>query len=185
MRGWLLAVWVLLAPLPALAQGACPGRISSTVLGTVPSLAMLTVQVPGDDQANQSFQRSMIAALRRSGFTIGAPPTHVLTWRGDINARSRPDPLRTEQFSGRGSTPSRGLDDLGWMQGVPRLERGAGSAVSRIEGSVELRDVSSGRVIWSAQLTCARAGSNDAALVGTLVGVIVPTIGQTVRNREF
>ena len=55
----------------------------------------------------------------------------------------------------------------------------------RFNASAELREMASGKVIWSAQLTCARASTDRAALIGALVRVVVPAIGKSMRDRLF
>ena len=55
----------------------------------------------------------------------------------------------------------------------------------RLNGSVELRDRANGRVVWTAVLSCDRQGDDQAALIGTLVGAVVPAIGHTVAGRAF
>ena len=82
-------------------------------------------------------------------------------------------------------------DDLSWVQDVPRLGRrgggGGGGAPGtvRLNGVVELRERATGRVVWTAVISCDRNGNDQGALIGTLAAAVVPLIGQTVGGRSF
>ena len=178
---------LLAALLPAgqaLAQAACPGHLSATALTPVPRDAVYGVALRNDDATGRALRDQVFAALRASGHRVGEPATHVLSWRGSLSTdgigRGGSDP-----FSFRDSDNNRDGDDLGWMRDVPRNRRGGAVPVRRLTGSVELRDRASGRVIWTAVLSCDRQGDDQAALIGTLVGAVVPAIGQTVAGRAF
>ena len=167
----------------ALAQ-ACPGHLSSTALAPVPRDAVYGIALRNDDATGRALRDRLFAALRASGHRVGEPATHVLSWRGSLSAdgigRGSADP-----FSFRDSDNNRDGDDLGWMREVPRNRRGGAVPTRRLNGSVELRDRASGRVIWTAVISCDRQGDDQAALIGTLVGAVVPAIGQTVAGRAF
>ena len=178
-----LATW--LATGPAVAQGgACPGHLSATALSPVPRDAVYGIALRNDDATGRALRDQLFAALRARGHRVGEPATHMLSWRGSLSTdgigRGGSDP-----FSFRDSDNNRDGDDLGWMQDVPRNARRGGPPVRRLNGSVELRDRTSGRVVWTAVLSCDRQGDDQAALIGTLVGAVVPAIGQTVAGRAF
>jgi hypothetical protein len=168
----------------ALAQAACPGHLSATALAPVPRDAVYGVALRNDDATGRALRDQVFAALRATGHRVGEPATHVLSWRGSLSTdgigRGGSDP-----FSFRDSDNNRDGDDLGWMQDVPRNRRGGAVPARRLNGSVELRDRASGRVIWTAVISCDRQGDDQAALIGTLVGAVVPAIGQTVAGRAF
>jgi len=180
----LLAV-MLLAALPAAAQQACPGYLSATTLAPVPPEAMIGIALRNDDATGTALRGALYPALQRAGYRVGEPATHVLSWRGGL----------AEGGAGRGGG-GRGItlgdldnnrmgDDLGWMQDAPRFGQRGTPPVRRLNANVELRDRASGRVIWTAVISCDRQGQDQAALIATLVGAVVPVIGQTVGGRAF
>ncbi|WP_431271295.1 hypothetical protein [Dankookia sp. P2] len=167
----------------AVAQPACPGHLSATALAPVPRDAVYGVALRNDDATGRALRDQVYAALRAAGRRVGEPATHVLSWRGSLSTdggRGGADP-----FSFRDADNNRDGDDLGWMRDVPRNRRGGAVPARRLNGSVELRDRASGRVVWTAVLSCDRQGDDQAALIGTLVGAVVPAIGQTVAGRAF
>jgi len=192
----LLALPWLAAALPAAAQSlVCPGRISARMSGEMPDKAamLLAVKVPGDREIEIAFRRAMFAALRRSDYIMGVPPTHFLVWQGNISRPPvGPAPPRMDKPLTREERLGRELGEIVALPGMPRLERETmpvAPDAGRIEGLVQLRELLTGRVIWNAELTCARTPIMDeaaeAALVSTLVNTIVPAIGKTLRNKEF
>jgi len=168
----------------ARAQAACPGHISATALAPVPAGAVYGIALRNDDATGRALRDQLYAALRARGQTVGEPATHVLSWRGSLSSdgigRGGADP-----FSFRDADNNRDGDDLGWMRDVPRNQRRGAAPARRLNGNVELRDRASGRVIWTAVISCDRQGDDQAALIGTLVGVVVPAIGHTVAGRAF
>lgn len=186
MRGTILAALVLAAPLSATsasARPACPGHLSATALAPVPRDAVLGIALRGDDQTSRALRDQLFAALGAAGHRVGEPATHLLSWRGGLSAEA---PGRgADPFSLHDTDSFRDSDDLGWMQDLPRARRRGAAPVRRLNGRVELRDRATGRVVWTAILSCDRQGSDQAALIGTLVGAVVPAIGQTVAGRGF
>ncbi len=187
MRTMSIAALLLAALLPAgeaLAQPACPGHLSATALQPVPRDAAYGIALSSDDATSRALREQVFAALRTAGKRVGEPATHVLSWRGSIGtngaAGRTPDPFRFDD-----SDRFHDSDDLHWMQDVPRIARRGASPVRRLNGSVELRDRATGRVVWTAVISCDRQGNDQAALIGTLVGAVVPVIGQTVAGRAF
>ncbi|MBX9702307.1 MAG: hypothetical protein K2X74_22915 [Acetobacteraceae bacterium] len=180
MRAGLAALaCLLLAAAPAAAQHACPGHISATTIRPVPADARYGFALRDDNPAQVQLRDTMAAVMRRAGLTVADPPTHVMSWRGGVSGagggRAGTDMLMTRRDS----------DDLGWMRDVPRGGRAGGFGGMRLSGSVELREVASGRVVWTAVLSCDRQGSDQAALAGALAVAVVPVIGQTVSGRPF
>lgn len=181
-----LAAAAALVPAPAAAQHPCPGQISATALRPVPADAVIGARLASDTDLQVQFRDSLFAALRQAGRRVGEPPTHVLSWRGSLGTAdaalgpSRTDLLWNERDSFQDS------DDLSWMRGVPRTRRpGAAPAPLRLHATIELREVAGGRVIWTAVLSCERHGEDRNALIGTLVGAVVPALGQTLAGRRF
>jgi hypothetical protein len=179
-----LATW--LATGPAVAQGgACPGHLSATALSPVPRDAVYGIALANDDATGRALRDRLFAALRASGHRVGEPATHVLSWRGSVSTGNGGGGRGNDPFGFRDADNNRDSDDLGWMQDVSRTGRRGAVPVRRLNGSVELRDRASGRVVWTAILSCDRQGDDQAALIGTLVGAVVPAIGQTVAGRAF
>lgn len=177
---------LLLGMAPAAAQHPCPGQISATALRPVPADARYGIALSDDGPTQRQLRDTLFALLRRTGHQVGDPPTHVLSWRGGLNAAGGgrsglgTDLLFNERDSFHDS------DDLHWMQDVPRTRRAAPPpADRRLSGSVELREVASGRVVWTAVLSCQRQGDDQTALIGALAAAVVPVIGQTVSGRPF
>jgi hypothetical protein len=180
-------IGLLLLAAPARAQHPCPGHLSATALGAVPANATFGAALGSDTPVQMALRDRLFEALRRAGQRVGDPPTHVLSWRGGLSqgfaggaGTSRADLLFDDRNSFQDS------DDLHWMQDVPRTRRAPRApAALRLNATVELRDVRSGRVVWVAVLSCDRQGEDQGALIGTLVGAVVPAIGQTVSARPF
>lgn len=174
----------LLGPGAALAQNACPGHLSATTLAPLPRGAVLGIALRNDDATGRALREATEAALRRVGYRVGEPATHRLSWRGSL---STPGGTRggSDPFSFRDADNNPDGDDLSWMQDLSSPRRRGAVPPQRLTGSVELRDRATGRVIWTAVLSCDRQGSDQAALIRTLVGAVVPAIGETVAGRAF
>jgi hypothetical protein len=192
----LLGLSWLACAVPAAAQTAvCPGRISARLNGEMPDKAamLLAVKVPGEREVEVAFRRALFAALRRNDYILGVPPTHFLIWQGNIGrpAIGAPPPKTARPLT-REEQLGRELGEIVALPGMPKLDRDAmpiAPDALRIEGLVQFRELLTGRVIWSAEVTCARSPvideSAEAMLVSTLVNAIVPAIGKTLRNKEF
>jgi len=190
-RGLLLAVMLATAGTllpaalsPAAAQHPCPGHISATALRPVPRDATFGIALRSDEDVQRALRDRTLAALRSAGRQVANPPTHMLSWRGGLSMdRGASAPLPSLY----GPADSfRDSDDLSWVQDVPRLgRRGGAPATVRLNGVVELREMASGRVVWTAVISCDRQGNDSGALITTLVGAVVPLIGETVGGRAF
>jgi hypothetical protein len=55
----------------------------------------------------------------------------------------------------------------------------------RVSGTIELRERSSNRVVWTAVLTCERHGADDDALFAHLANAVAPWLGQSLAGRPF
>lgn len=190
MRAILAAAAVLAAlATQAAAQPACPGSLSSTALRPVPADAVYGAALRTDSADQELLRDQLFAALRRAGKRVGDPPTHVISWRGGVASGGGTGGLSTADRLFNDRDAFQDSDDLRWMRDVPRNPRrggGGGMGPIRLSGSVELREVASGRVIWTAVLSCQRDPmASQAALAATLVGAVVPAIGQTVGGRGF
>lgn len=184
MRAAALTLAALLAlAAPAAAQHACPGHISSTALAPVPRDARYGFALRDDNPTQRQLRDTLTALMRRAGLTVAEPPTLVMSWRGGLSGsgggRSNTDLLMDRRDSFRDS------DDLSWMRGVPRTGRAGGFGGARLSGNVELRDVATGRVVWTAVLSCERQEGDQTALISALAIAVVPVIGQTVAGRPF
>ena len=175
---------------PAAAQHACPGHISSTAIRPVPGEARIAVSLRDNSPRQERLRDAVYAVLQRTGHPTGEPAAFRLSWRGSLDTGSvagRGGPTRADQlFNERDRFED--SDDLSWMQGVPSARgarRGGPAANARLAGNVELREVASGRVVWTAVFSCERQGQDDTALMSALALAVVPIIGQTVSGRAF
>lgn len=171
--------------LPAAAQQACPGHISSTAISPVPAGARIAVSLRDDSPSQVRLRDAVYARLQRAGHPTGDPAAFTLSWRGSLGAgggatgTSRADSMFNQQSRFQDS------DDLSWMRDVPRTARRPGVGPVRLTGSVELRDVATRRVVWTAVFSCDRQDTGEAALIETLAEAVVPILGQTVAGRRF
>ena len=176
------AMVALLAAAPALAQSACPGRLSANAFAPIPRNAAIAVpDRPGGSPNERRLRDAVLAALRGTGRPVSADAPFVLSWRGGVSQ---------EGGSGRGFADTmqdrtfREGDDLSWAHDAPRFG-GRQMPTLRVSGLVELRERASNRVVWTAVLSCERHGTDDEALFGHLANAVAPLIGQTLAGRPF
>jgi hypothetical protein len=176
-------VALLLGAVPAaLAQSVCPGRISANAFAPVPRDAAIAVpDRPGGSPSEQRLRRAVLAALQGAGRRVAADAPFILSWRGGVSAEGDNSGGFADTLQGRSFRDS---DDLSWVQQVPRAG-GRRVPVLRINGVVELRERASGRVVWTAVLSCERHGTDDEALFGHLATAVAPLLGQGVAGRPF
>lgn len=173
---------LLLGTAPALAQSPCPGRLSANAFAPVARDAAIAVpERARGSPSEMRLREAVLAALRGTGRQVRADAPFILSWRGGISqeggsARGFADTMQDRTF--------REGDDLSWAHDVPRFG-GRQMPTLRVSGLVELRERASGRVVWSAVLSCERHGTDDAALFGHLAGAVAPLIGQPVAGRPF
>jgi hypothetical protein len=176
---------LLLAPTLALAQ-ACPGSISATTLRPVPPGAAIAVPGRIDSPQEHQMQEAAIAALRRAGRGVAQDAALVLSWRGGFIADGPGrDGLTLEDVHGIPTV--RDSDELSWVQLAPRLATrpSAPPAPPRLMATLEVRDRATGRVTWTAMLSCTRHEPDDRRFFSALADAVVPLIGQTVAGRPF
>jgi hypothetical protein len=166
---------------PAAAQHPCPGHISATALRPLPTGASFGVALSSDDELQLALRDHVLAALRGAGRRVAEPPSHVFSWRGGLSR----DGMDAAPRSLYGPVDSfRDSDDLRWMQELPRSRRPSAQPV-RLNAVVELRERESGRVVWTAVISCERRGGDRAALMAALTGAVIPVIGQSAAARPF
>jgi hypothetical protein len=173
---------MLLGAGPALAQSACPGRLSANAFAPVPRDAAVAVpERAGGSPSERRLRAAVLAALQGTGRRVAADAPFILSWRGGVSQ---------EGGSGRGFADTmqdrsfREGDDLSWVHEAPRMG-GRQMPVLRVSGVVELRERASGRVVWTAVLSCERHGTDDDALFGHLANAVAPLLGQPVAGRPF
>lgn len=176
-----LAALAALAATPALAQSACPGRLSANAFAPVPRNAAIAVPDRAGTENERRLRNAVLAALRTNGREVSANAPYVLSWRGGVSqeggsTRGFADTMQDRSF--------RDGDDLSWAQDAPRMG-GRRLPTLRVSGLVELRERASNRVVWSAVLTCERQGVDDEAMFGQLANAVAPVIGQGVAGRPF
>jgi hypothetical protein len=176
-----LALLAGLAATPALAQSACPGRLSANAFAPVPRNAAIAVPDREGTANERRLRGAVLAALRGAGRQVTPDAPYILSWRGGISqeggsARGFADTMQDRSF--------REGDDLSWAHDVPRFG-GREMPTLRVSGIVELRERASNRVVWTAVLSCERQGTDDEALFGHLANAVAPLIGQPVAGRPF
>ena len=175
------AFGALLLAGPALAQGICPGRVSANAFAPVPRTAAIAVPDRAQTENERRLRGAVLAALEGNGRRVAADAPYILSWRGGVSAEG-------DNFGGFSDTLQdrtfRESDDLSWAHDMPRMG-GRRIPTMRVSGIVELRERASGRVVWSAVLTCQRQGTDDEALFGHLANAVAPLIGQSVAGRPF
>lgn len=171
----------LSAAWPAAAQHSCPGYVSAVALRPVPRDASINVAGRADSDAERALRDAVLAELRRQGRHVADQPAYLLSWRGGLS-RDEAGPGGTQEPE---TGPFHESDDLHWMQDVPSRRRRAAPGPVRLNATVELRERASGRVVWTAMLSCERRGADQDALVGLLTSVIIPLIGESVTGRPF
>jgi hypothetical protein len=176
-----LATLAGLMATPALAQSPCPGRLSANAFAPVPRNAAVAVPDRAGTENERRLREAVLAALRTNGRQVSAEAPYILSWRGGISAEGGTRGGFSDTLQGR---TFRDSDDLSWAHDLPRLG-GRQMPTLRVSGVVELRERASGRVVWTAVLSCERHGTDDAALFGHLANAVAPWIGQPVAGRPL
>lgn len=165
----------------ATAQGICPGRLSANAFAPVPRNAAVAVPDRTQTENERRLRAAVLGALATSGRRVAADAPFILSWRGGVSTEG-------DNFGGFADTMQdrtfREGDDLSWAHDVPRMG-GRRVASVRVSGVVELRERASGRVVWTAVLSCTRHGTDDEALFAHLANAVAPWIGQPVAGRPF
>jgi hypothetical protein len=166
---------------PALAQSVCPGRLSANAFAPVPRNAAIAVPDRAQTENERRLRAAVLDALATAGRRVDANAPYILSWRGGISAEG-------DNFGGFGDTMQgrafREGDDLSWTHDLPRMG-GRRIPTLRVSGIVDLRERASGRVVWTAMLSCERHGTDDAALFAHLANAVAPWIGQSLAGRPF
>lgn len=166
---------------PVLAQSVCPGRLSANVFAPIPRDAAIAVPNRTQTENERRLRGAVLGALAGVGRRVADDAPYVLSWRGGISAEG-------DNFGGFADTMQgrtfRESDDLSWTSEVPRMG-GRRVPTLRVSGVVELRERASGRVVWTAVLSCQRHGTDDEALFGHLATAVAPLIGQPAAGRPF
>ncbi|MBP0465293.1 hypothetical protein J5Y09_15315 [Roseomonas sp. PWR1] len=166
---------------PAFAQDTCPGRLSANAFAPVPRTAAIAVPDRAQSENERRMRAAVLGALATSGRRVAADAPYILSWRGGVSTEG-------DNFGGFADTMQdrtfREGDDLSWAHDAPRMG-GRRVASVRVSGVVELRDRASGRVVWTAVLSCTRHGTDDEALFAHLANAVAPWIGQAVAGRPF
>lgn len=187
MRGTVLRLTVfgalLLGTAPAFAQSICPGRISANVFAPVPhNVAIAVADRPGGSPSDIRLREAVLAALANAGRRVDANAPYVLSWRGGTSIEG--DNFGAFQDNRPGRT-FRESDDVTWAQNVPRAG-GRTVPTIRVSGTVDLRDRTTQRIVWTAFINCNRQGRGDeGALFTFLANVVAPYIGQPAAGRPF
>ncbi|MBR0681229.1 hypothetical protein GXW74_12105 [Roseomonas eburnea] len=176
-----VALGLLSGVSPAAAQGVCPGRVSANAFAPIPRDAAIAVPNRTQTESERRLRGAVLAALANVNRRVADNAPFVLSWRGGISVEG-------DNFGGFGDTMQdrtfRESDDLSWTSDVPRMG-GRRIPTLRVSGVVELRERASGRVVWTAVLSCQRHGTDDEALFSHLATAVAPLIGQSAAGRPF
>lgn len=176
------AVALLLASVaPGLAQSPCEGRISANSFAPVPRNAAVAVPDRQGSSNEQRLRGAVLAALQGAGRQVAPQAPYILSWRGGISQEGGSDRGFADTLQDR---TFRDSDDITWAQNAPRFG-GRQIPTLRVSGVVELRERASGRVVWTAVLSCNRSGTDDQALFDHLAAAVAPLIGQSLAGRPF
>lgn len=175
------AAVLLFAATPALAQSPCDGRLSANAFAPVPRDAAIAVPDRTDTENERRLREAVLSALATHGRQVRANAPYILSWRGGISAEGDNFGGFSDTLQGRSFREG---DDLAWAHDVPRMG-GRRVPALRVSGVVELRERASGRVVWTAVLSCTRHGTDDAALFAHLANAVAPFLGQAVAGRPF
>lgn len=183
LRSLAAAALLLTAALgaPALAQSPCEGRLSANAFAPVPRNAAIAVPDRAGTENERQLRAAVLAALSTYGREVRADAPYILSWRGGISAEGDNFGGFSDTLQGRSFRES---DELSWVHDVPRMG-GRRVPTLRVSGVVELRERASGRVVWTALLSCKRHGADDAALFAHLAHAVAPFLGQAVAGRPF
>jgi hypothetical protein len=186
MRGTALRLFalgaLLLGAAPAFAQSPCPGQISANVFAPVPRDAAIAVpDRPGGGPNDRMLREAVLAALTQAGRRVEANAPYILSWRGSTSVEGDNFGGFNDRASGRTFRES---DDVTWTQNVPRAG-GRTVPTLRVTGTVDLRERSTQRIVWTAFISCNRHGQDDAALFAFLANAVAPFIGRPAAGRPF
>ncbi len=181
IRTMLLGALAVAAAMPAAAQGICPGRLSANSFAPVPRDAAIAVPESQGSPNERRLREAVLAALRDNGRQVRADAPYILSWRGGISQEGGSqlgfgDTMQDRTF--------RDSDDITWAQNAPRAG-GRQIPTLRVSGVVDLRERASGRVVWTAVLSCERHGTDDAALFAHLANAVAPWVGRPLAGRPF
>ena len=178
----ILLAAMALGATPAVAQSVCPGRISAQAFSPVPRDAAIAVpDRPGGSANERALRGAVLGALANAGRRVDPNGPFILSWRGGITAEGDNFGGFNDRSSGRTFRES---DDITWTQDVPRMG-GRTVPTVRVTGTVDLRERSTQRIVWTAFINCNRQGRDDAALFGFLANAVAPHIGQPASGRPF
>lgn len=173
---------LLLGAAPAFAQSPCPGRISANVFAPVPRDAAIAVpDRPGGGPNDRMLREAVLGALANAGRRVDANAPYILSWRGGTSIEG--DNFGAMQDDRPGRT-FRESDDITWTHNVPRMG-GRTVPTLRVSGTIDLRERTTQRIVWTAFITCNRQGRDDRALFAFLANAVAPHLGQPAAGRPF
>lgn len=179
------------------------GEISSSQLVPMPARPAFDMVVYNDTDENLAFRKTFLDALARAGYQVRdkAPYFFVfstsVTWKAKRQEevqkeRIRKYPVdRDEPTIPLGRTPGEQGDPETRMFGDRRTTppliapRISNTENDRLDISVAIRESSSNRVMWTADLALPLLSSDRERIVRSIIGPIIRTIGLDVSHESF
>lgn len=186
---------------PATAQWL--GEISSSQLVPMPARPAFDVVIYDDTDENLAFRKAFLDALARSGYQVRDDAPYFfsfatsVTWKAKrqeevLKERIRKYPVdRDEPTSSLSRVPDVQSDPETRMFGDRRTTppliapKISNTENDRLDISVTIRESSSNRVMWTADLALPLLSSDREIIVRSIIGPIIRTIGLDVSHESF
>lgn len=179
------------------------GEISSTLLIPMPARPAFDVVIYDDTDENLAFRKAFLEALARAGYQVENDAPYIFTFATSVTwkakrqeevqkERIRKYPVdRDEPTIPLGKTPGDQGDPATRMFGDRRTTppliapKISNTENDRLDISVTVRERSSNRVVWTADLALPLLGSDRERIVRSIIGPIIRTIGLDVSHEPF
>jgi len=199
-----LALGLLALPVtaaPAAAQWM--GELSSTLHGPIPARPVFDVVIYDDTNQNLAFRQTFLDALARAGYQVAEDACCVFSFATSVTwQQKRQREMQSEQVrrypverNETGVPVGRETDDatdpatrmFGDRRTTPPLIAPRISNVEndRLDISVTLRDRTTNKVLWTADLALPLIEEDRNRIVRSIIGPIIRTIGRDADHEPF
>jgi hypothetical protein len=197
----LLTLFFLATGAPASAQWK--GEISTSLIFPIPPRPAFDVLIYDDTEENLAFRRTFLDALSRAGYQTreNAPYFFTfatsVTWKAKRQEEVQKEKIRKypvdrdEPTIPLGRAPGEQGDPETRMFGDRRTTppliapKISNRENDRLDISVAIRERSSNRVMWTADLALPLLSSERERIVRSIIGPIIRTIGLNVTHEPF
>jgi hypothetical protein len=164
---------------------ACSGEVSSVVLGTLPADAAYRVDLYDASADNVRFRDAFLAALGRSGRRTAERGTLVVTFEAETYDAGAPPPAersrgRLAPLADEMSARGRDLDRLSDREPRPR-----GGPKEQAHLNVQVRDQTTGQVVWMADVYCRELAGTRDQIVDSIIAAVIAVFGRTVARQPL